>query len=160
MRRIADIAVHDLNGALVLAVEVKSRPSASVEWAARTARNMFAHGVLPDSPYFMLALPYGFYLWDNRKRPLLTRTAQDDDAPKPDYLIDAARALAPYLDDSAYSPLNLSKEGLVLLIEAWLDDLTDSDFTKETAPSDLRWLFDSGLYAAIKKGLLTTEAVL
>ena len=160
MRRIADIAVYDLEGALVLAVEVNSRPSVSTEWASRTARNMFAHGVIPHSPYFMLALPYSFYLWDNRKRPLLARTTQDDEAPKPDYLIDAARALAPYLDDSSYPLSDLSEQGLLLLIEAWLDDLINSDFTKESAPSDLHWLFDSGLYVAIKKGYLATESVL
>ena len=28
-------------------------------------RNMFAHGLMPTAPYFLLALPDAFYLWEN-----------------------------------------------------------------------------------------------
>ncbi len=159
MRRITDIAVYSPAGTLSLAVEVKTRPGASRTWAASTLRNLIVHGALPDVPYFMLALPDRFYLW---KRPRSTASDAYDSSGygvEPDYEIDAARALSPYLE-SVRTPLNdMSERGLELLVASWLSELMNTELSRDTAPPDLRWLFDSGLYEVIKKGSVATEAV-
>ncbi len=62
MEKRADIVVHGPDGSLQLVVEVKNRPDASADWAARMFRNMMAHSVMPNAPFFMLALPSTFYL--------------------------------------------------------------------------------------------------
>lgn len=151
--------VYATDGSLQLAVEVKSRPGASVEWAAQMVRNMAAHGALPEAPYFLLALPDFFYLWVNQglsSADLLP----GQESPEPAYKIDATRALSPYLDGSPVVELvGLSEQGLELLVAAWLTDLINSEISIETAPIELRPIFDSGLYDAIKKGSLATEAL-
>jgi len=154
----ADIAVYSPDGDLRLAVEVKARPGASRAWAASTLRNLLAHEALPKVPYFMLALPDRFYLW---KSPRFAPYGGHDlrDGIEPDYEIDTARALSHYLDGVRTPLHHLSGQGLELLVASWLSELMNSELTRETAPPDLRWLFDSGLYDAIKKGSVATEAV-
>lgn len=154
-----DIAVYSPDGDLRLAVEVKARPGASRLWAASTLRNLMVHGALPEVPYFMLALPDRFYLW---KHPRFAANGDRDPKPgdaEPEHEIDAARALSHYLE-SVMTPLHeMSEQGLELLVASWLSELMNTELSKESAPPDLRWLFDSGLYEAIKKGSVATEAV-
>ncbi len=159
MARRTDIAVYSPDGVLSLAVEVKARPRASKAWAASTLRNLIVHGALPEVPYFMLALSDRFYLW---KDPHFAPYGDRDlipDGIEPDHEIDAARALSHYLE-SVRTPLDeISEKGLELLVASWLSELMNTELSREKAPPDMRWLFDSGLYDAIKKGSVATEAV-
>ncbi len=160
MEKRADIAVYAPDGSLQLVVEVKNRPGASADWAARMFRNMTVHSAMPNTPFFMLALPDVFYLWDNRRSPFPHKPRSVEDGFSPDYEIDAVRALAPYLDEPSASLYDLSEQGLELLVASWLTSLLNSDLTRDTAGPELYWLFDSGFYDAAKKGSLATEAVL
>lgn len=160
MARRTDIAVYSPDGVLRLAVEVKARAGASRAWAASTLRNLLVHGALPEVPYFMLALPDRFYLW---KAPHFAPHGDRDFIPdrsiEPDYEIDAAGALSHYLDGVSTPLHDLSENSLELLVASWLSELLNSELSQETAPPELRWLFDSGLYDTIKKGSVATEAV-
>ena len=57
MKQYADIFAFDRDGQLVLIAEAKSKRGTSINWAAKMRRNMFAHGLMPNAPYFLLALP-------------------------------------------------------------------------------------------------------
>jgi hypothetical protein len=145
----ADIAVYGLDRRLQLVVEVKNRLNASVEWATRMRENLLSYSAIPNAPYFLLALPDFFYLW---KEAASTTDGQ------PDYKIEAKEALSSYVDESI-RPLNdVSKYGLEILVASWLDGLVNSELTKDTSDPSLHWLFDSGLYEAIKNGSVDVEA--
>jgi hypothetical protein len=59
----SDIAVLNRRGEPVLLVEVKNRTGTSKDWAAKLRRNIMAHGLSPNAPYFLVATPEHFYLW-------------------------------------------------------------------------------------------------
>lgn len=150
MIKVADIAVYSADGKLQLIVEVKNRGNPTTEWAATMRRNLYAHSVIPLSPFFLLALPERFYLWKQSNPPA--------GATLPDYEIDAVPILARYIDSSAISVNNLSEYGLELVVTSWLNDLCNRDLTQELASRDELWLFDSGLIEAIRNGSVHTEA--
>jgi hypothetical protein len=105
--------------------------------------------MLPNAPYFLLALSDFFYLW---------KDAASIVEAQPDYKIEAREALSSYIDEST-QPLNdISGYGLELLVASWLEGFVNSELTKDTADPSLRWLFDSGLYEAIKNGSVAVEA--
>ncbi len=148
----ADIAVHDADGQLQLVVEVKNRSGTSAEWAIQMRRNLLIHGLVSHSPYFLLALPDTFYLW--KPHP------QHDFETPPDYRIDAVDAFA--LTDYGTTQLlgdidQFGHDSLELLVASWLEYLTWADIKQDNARPGPSWLFDSGLYQAIKNGTVTTE---
>lgn len=158
IRRRADVAVYGRDGLLRLEVEVKTRPGASPEWAARLLRNMLVHEAPPFAPHFMLALPDKIYLWD--LRGLSLDSGFFENGIKPDYGIDAARALGPYIDGGPSSLHGLGEDGLELVVASWLTDLLNSDLSGEKDEPDARWLLESGLYEEVKGGSVATEALL
>lgn len=158
IKKVADIAVYAPDNTLKLVVEVKNRPGASSRWAARMLRNLLVHGMIADAPYYLLALPDVFYLWKNPNLSAPNSRDYNGDEVEPDFEIDAAEALAPYLERTPFSPDDVSEYGLELLISSWLTDLVDDPgLSKGTAAPDLGWLFDSGLYEAIRGGRVATE---
>lgn len=148
MSQQADFEVYSPDGRLQLLAEVKSRNGADADWAAQMRRNLFAHLAVPNAPFFLLALPDRFYLW---KQP----PAKPEITP-PDYEIDATPIVAAYTDDLKRQ---LSSYGLELIVYSWLNNLINADLTKETAEPQEVWLFDSGLYQAIKGGSVETAAI-
>jgi hypothetical protein len=146
----SDIAVYSSDNKLQLVVEVKNKKGATPEWATKMRKNLLAHSLLPDSPYFLLALPDRFYLWKN--------TGLSVDTKSPDYMEDSKMVLESYLHNSSYRLDTMSEYGLVLIINAWLDKLVNANLDLETARPQESWLFDSGLYDAIKRGHVKTEA--
>lgn len=157
-RRIADVAVYGTDGSLQLEVEVKSRPGASTEWAAKMLRNMVVHEAVPTAPYFMLVLPDVTYLWQVQNLLRRPDNSWVETGIEPDYEFDTAQALGPYVDGSYDTLVGLSDEGLELLVASWLTDLMNSDLSGKEAGTDLHWFFDSGLCHAVKKGSVATEA--
>ena len=145
-----DISVYSPDNRLQLVVEVKRKKGATPEWAAKMRRNLFIHSVVPYSPYFLLALPDHFYLWKNTGSPI--------DMKSPDYIADSKPILEPYLNNSSYYLDTMSEYGLELIINSWLNKLVNANLTRETASPQEAWLFDSGLYDAIKRGYVKTEA--
>ena len=146
----ADVAVYGSDGQLQLVVEVKARPGASAEWAIHLRRNLLSDAVIPLVPYFLLALPDCFYLW--------TDAASVNHEAKPDYQIEAAELLAPYVDQTIPPLDEISGYGLELIVASWLEGVVYADLQRETVGPNLQWLFDSGLYEAITHGSVAIEA--
>ena len=149
MRR-ADVAVYSPDGNLQLVVEIKNRPDASAEWVTQMRRNLLLHAVIPPSPYFLLVLPDFFCLWKDAM--FINELAP------PAYHIKAAEVLASYLDPSTQSLTNLTEYSLELLVTSWLEDLVGTELRRDTVGPHLQWLFDSGLYEAIRHGSVMVEA--
>lgn len=147
-----DVAVYSADGKLQLVVEIKSRPGASAEWAIRMRRNLLSHAVIPQAPYFLLALPDFFYLW--------TDAESVGNLAAPDYQIEASEVLAPYLSQATQSLDKLSGYGLELIVTSWLEDVVHAELRRETVGPNLQWLLDSGLYEAIRHGSLAIEATI
>jgi hypothetical protein len=70
IRERVDLMAYDVQGRPTLAVEVKNKRGTSRAWAAQLRRNMLAHGQLPETAFFLLALPDRFYLWKNTSNQL------------------------------------------------------------------------------------------
>jgi hypothetical protein len=113
-------------------------------------RNLLVHDVIPLSPYFLLVLPDFFYLW--------TDAVSVHELAPPAYQIKAAEVLAPYLDQSTQALKDLSEYSLELLVTSWLEDLVGTELRRDKVGPYLQWLFDSGLYEAIRHGSVTIEA--
>lgn len=145
-----DISVYSEDNTLQLVVEVKNKKGATPEWAANMRKNLFAISLLPYSPYFLLALPDYFYLWKN--------SGSTVDVKLPDYKADSKSILESYLNNSSHDLDTMSEYGLELIINSWLNKLINANITRETAKPQEAWLFDSGLYEAIKHGYVKTEA--
>jgi hypothetical protein len=148
MATTADIVVNDAQETPQLIVEAKRRVPASREWAAKMRRNMFAHMVLPRTPFFLLALPERFFLWKN---------APPMETTPPDYEIDTQQVLQPYLAKLQTSLSALSENGFELLIRSWLEDVVNSPPDSARLGQANRWLVESGLYEAIRQGSIKAE---
>ncbi len=148
IRRV-DIAVYNPDRELQLVVEIKNKLGASAAWVTRMRHNLLAHSFIPHVPYFLLVLPDFFYLW--------TDATPVNNLAKPDYKIEAAKILAPYLKPTQ-SLNNLSGYGLELLMTSWLEDIVRTDLQRDAIGPNLQWLFDSGLYEAITRGSIAIEA--
>lgn len=139
-----DIEVYDQDGQLALAVEVKGKTNVTPEWASRLRRNILAHDIYPDPPYFLMAFPDQFFLWSKAKRP--------EDGGKPHFVIDARPILQPYLRqvDSG----SLSGQSLELILISWLSHLIHMGKVANESPEVEKWLKTSGLLDAISGGKL------
>jgi len=147
MKASADIVVFSPDNQPQLIVEVKGGRGATDEWAAKMRRNLVVYGVIPKAKFFLLALPEYFYLWrDNASTELVPA----------DFKVRVVEALAPY---AGGIPLEaLGEDSFELVVSSWLSDLISSELTQDAAGPKLRWLFDSGLYEAIKHGSLEIES--
>ncbi len=155
----ADAAVYNSEGKLVLVVETKSRFDVTQRWAARTFRNLYAVGSVPDVPYFLLALPDAFYLWRDPGRKALETFVKDDrEEVPPDCAVPAWETIRPYLGRKDVSPNEVGTYSMGMIVNAFVADLLNSDLSRESAPDHLLWLFDSGLYEAIRGGSLALSA--
>lgn len=150
MRRfITDIAVYGQNGQLQLLVEVKSKHSgSSPEWAAKLVRNMYAHGQLPQVPFFLLVLPDYFYLWKDIKKT--------DEPTQPHYRGDAYPLLGTYFESSKVSMAHVTEQSLELAVSMWLEKLVRGYYDPSGSASGM-WLYDSGLLDTIKNGSVRVE---
>ena len=147
-----DIAVRSADGRLQLVIEVKNRAGADAAWAAETRRNLALHPAIAAAPFFLLALPDHFYLWHNVSHP--------QDLVMPDYDVDPAPLLAPYVGEGLHVLVGLSGAGLRLAVSAWISGLVSFGLDQDLMPLHYQWLLDSGLYDAIKGGTASVQALL
>lgn len=157
-----DAQVVDREGKTVLVAEAKSRFDTTGSWAAGTFRNLYAHGSLPDVPYFLLALPDAFYLWLEPSKKATrafmegNRTVLGESKVAPDYSVPAWETVRPYLGHPGGrepDPHEVSSYAMGMVLGAFLADVMNArNLTPENAPSELQWLFDSGLYDAMRGG--------
>jgi hypothetical protein len=140
-RPTADFVVETPGRGIQLVVEARNTSAPSPEWAARFMRNLFAHAEIPASEYFLLALRNHLYLW-HRPRP---------ETEKPDFEVDTAAALQPYLRNLHFPLDALSESSFELLVHAWLSDLVAGAITE---PESSGWLKESGLSDSIRNGTI------
>lgn len=146
-----DLAVYNKDGQLVLVVQVKGKLNASTQWASQLRSNILAHGIYPKAPYFLMVFPDKFYLWANVDAQL--------DMSEPTYAVDARAIIQPYLDKAGITPgQKISSQSLELIVASWLSRIIYSDQPLAETDEQLRWLIDSGLYAAIAGGSFEREA--
>ena len=150
MRFQADMAIYDKAGQLALVVEAKNKLDTTSDWAARMRRNLLAHGLMPNTRFFLLALPDRFYLWKD--------AGVIPEIGPPHYEIDPKPLLRPYYNDT--DPLNglLTGASFELVVSSWLNTLLQTDIL----PAELQeqeWLVESGLFEAIKSGHLAAQVV-
>lgn len=159
IERRADVAVYSTDGRLQLVVEVKKRPAAKISgsWATTIHRNLLTHSGVPNAPYFLLAVPPDhLFLWKKSDSTNHQRNA--------DYEIEAKRLFEKHPDNlfvglpQPPSSSQAFNEHFYLeqLVSFWLEDLVKS----EPSPDDpsYKWLYESGLYGAIKGGSVVMEA--
>jgi hypothetical protein len=153
IERRADVAVYSPDNRLQLVVEVKKTPRTQAnlkEWATKVRRNLMAHSGIPNSAYFLLAVfPDSLFLWKNSD-PFDLEKAPDYEERVPD-------TLKAYFDELPSSPDNASEDHLVMVTTSWLKDLAKSARSKD--PS-FQWVYDSGLYDAIKNGSVVMQAAI
>lgn len=144
-----DLVGYDSDNQLALVVEVKKKQNASLDWATQLRRNILAHGTLPNTPFFLLALPDRFFLWKNGDK--------NHETSDPAYTIDAKPVLMPYLERAGVKAEQISHQSLEIIIAAWLSELAQKEPNQLDASE--RWLVESGLYAALVGGRLEHEVV-
>jgi hypothetical protein len=150
MLKLADIAVYSPDNRLQLIAEVKGKTGATPEWAAQMRRNLLAHSSIPPVRFFLLATPEHFYFWKDGSDSL--------EAKPPDSVVDARHIVDPYIKNTRISREQMSDSSLQLILTSWLSFLVNSKLTAESVPPSEKWLFDSGLYEAIRHGSIETEA--
>jgi hypothetical protein len=135
-----DFVVESPDRQVQLVVEAKTKAGASEQWAARMRRNLVVHGTVPLAPYFLLALPTHFFLWQRAGAPEAL----------PDFDVDPRDMLRPYFESKSSQLDELSEESFELVVRAWLDDLVRRPRVVETPQTS--WLFRSGLLESIRHG--------
>lgn len=144
-----DFVAYDMNGAVVLLAETKSRRGTSESWAAKLRRNMLSHGSLPRSQYFLIATPERMYGW--RQENL---TSNED---PPQFTVDAEKALKPYFAKLHQDPATISPRGFELLMLTWLMDIAKSGKSTQDDPS-LHSLSESGLLLSLREAEIEMNA--
>jgi hypothetical protein len=145
----ADIVVYAPDRHLVLAVEIKETRQASAKEAAALRHRLLAHGLLPDSAFFLLVYPSTLFLW-RRETPA---------ADPPDYVA----STIPVLNDTELNiagddDTHLRKGGLQLRVFAWLSVLASDLRGADPKSEPEKMLIDSGVYDQLRHGDVRFEA--
>lgn len=144
----ADLSLYDANGRLTALAEVKNRTGTSGQWAAKTRRNLLAHGFGWGTGFFLLVTPDRLYAW---------KDAGDDPVEvPPTYEADIATTFATYLKDAGLPPDQVSGPAFELVVAAWLGDLMRTSNAVEEG--DQNWLDESGFREAVKNGHVELES--
>ncbi len=150
MHRRADVVAYNPDGQIALLVEVKSRTGTSRSWATRLWQNLLAHGIAPNAPYVLVALPDRFYLWKNAgNTPALV---------EPTYELAAQPFLAPYYEKARVAPGDLSHESFELIVASWLNELASLGISPNVPEDQQKLLLESGLPDALRGGSVALEA--
>lgn len=151
MGSIADLALYDRSGRLAAIAEVKNKLGTSREWAARTRRNILAHGHGYSADFFLLVTPDRVYVW---------KGADTEPVPAPPtYEADTGPGFAPYFERAGLDPHDVSGQAFELLVGAWLSDVIRSEEAMGKPSDDQNWLAKSGFRNAVKGGHVEYETV-
>lgn len=147
-----DFIAYDQTGRAVLVAEVKRRLGTSEQWAADFRRNMLAHGALPQTPFFLIATPERMYFWKQDQQ------GHPDD--RPNFTLDAVKALQPYLDKLGKSASAVGGQALELIVSSWLSDIAAAPpATYGSQDPSTRWLRESGLLGSLAAGRIELNPV-
>jgi hypothetical protein len=136
--------VIEKRGVPILAVEARNVVSPSSEYAAEFLQNILAHGDIPKSEYFLLALRNRLYLWRDPTAPVSL----------PDFEGDTSDALEPYLVRLRRPLDKLSQSGFEMLIQSWVGELVMGILPNGGYQN---WLVDSGVAVAVRDGYIRTN---
>lgn len=140
-----DILIRSAEGNPIAVVEVKNQQNLSRDVATKLRRNMVAHGLLPQIPYFLLTSQDVGYLWKEPKQVSL-------DAP-PTYEFPMDKVVARYLKREPGQRLHGAELELVVL--QWLTDLALG--TQKVVEEPEKTLALSGFNESIKGATVLTE---
>ena len=150
MRQYADIVAFDKNGQLTLIAEVKNKWGTSNDWATKMRRNMFSHGLMPHAPFFLLALPDVFYLWNG--------AISTPDLIEPNLKVDPRPFLQSHYATSDNTIENLTGRSFELVVTSWLNQVLNTSNPQYLTDNHQEWLISSGLFGKIVGGHLELEA--
>jgi hypothetical protein len=150
MPALNDIAVLSSAGWPALIVECKGGNEVSAEGAARFRRNLLAHELVPDVPFYMLAYPNYLYLWKRESAP----------DSLPDFQAPSASILKDYAPRLSTHPSNVQGSSLELVMLSWLSDLAAGIRGPNPTFAAEQMLLDSGLYKIIRDGKVTSRLAL
>ncbi len=142
-----DLTITNSENLIVLVAEVKTKLSATSEWAIKLRRNILAHGIFPNAPFFLIVLPDRLYIWRN--------SGSNPDLVTPTYIIDALTFFQPYFEQAGVTAENVSEATFELIVSSWFGELIHK--TRHELGSSQQWLLESGLYDAIVGGRLDYE---
>ena len=148
MRDRHDIAGYSPDRKLVLIADVKAGKKTSEENASFFRRNLLAHGLLSEVPYFLLAYKTQFFLWKGVRGP---------DA-RPDYQAAAKPVLEKYLGKIAEDERGPGSEGLEIAVKSWLSELASGIQVPAAQSAPDQMLVESGLYDCLKGGEVHSES--
>lgn len=149
MSPVADLVAYNLNGQVTLVAEAKSKTDTSRDWAVRMRRNMLAHGLVPDSPFFLLALPDKLYLWkDAGNAPELIL---------PTYEIDGTPFFQSYYKRAGIRLEDLNNQSFELIVTSWLNEVMQFGLPKEIPAKYRRLIQESGLLEALRGGTVAIQ---
>jgi hypothetical protein len=146
-----DIAVFSKDRRPILAVEVKDgRMYSTIESAAGLRRNLMAHHLLPNVPFFMLATPIQIFLW----------VGDATSRANPNYWAGAGPVLDAYGSRHTSRKNPLRGGALEIVVFSWLSDIAGGTRAPSADSAVNRMLLDSGLYEQIQGGSAEFEVQL
>lgn len=146
----ADIAIYDRHGQLTAIAEIKNILGTTGEWAARTRRNILAHGGWLGAQFLLFITRDRLYMWKN---------AGADPVPvQPNYDVDSRLELVPYFNRAGLDPSKVSRPAFESLVGDWLNDLTLPHAAPRQLVEGSDWLVRSGFLSAVKGGRIAYDA--
>ena len=142
-----DILIQSPQGNSIAVVEVKNRQNLSRDVATAFRRNMLAHGLLSQTPYFLLTSQDIGFLWKEAKE-------ENFDA-LPDYEFSMDKVVSRYIKQK--SGERLYEPVLDLVVFQWLLDLTMG--TQKSLEEPERTLALAGFNESIKGAKIITEEI-
>jgi hypothetical protein len=138
-----DLVAYNRNKQMTLIAEFKSAQEIDAKWVTEYRDNLLTYADLPSVPFFLVAMPEKGYLWHNNN--------QENNIP-PTHIIN----LIPIL--KSHSQQRLNKTNLEMFFTAWLFQRIHQPI--EEIPTEERWIIDTGLYEAIKGGIIEEDGLL
>ncbi len=137
-----DLIAYDDCGRILLLGEIKSRVGTSGEWAARFRRNMLAHGVLPQAPFFLIATPERMYFWKQEQLGIAEEPRG--------YTVDATKEFKPYLEKLSQTRQAVGERAQELMVFSWSKDIARTGDERAQHDPSLKWLAESGLIDSLE----------
>jgi hypothetical protein len=141
-----DFIVESPEYTIQLAAEAKALRNLTSGDAAQLRRNLLAHGTAPPANFFLLLSPEHFYLWKDGKTV---------DVLPPDYTIEAPPILQRKTGEVPVA--RLTSISFEMVAFSWLDEVIHCPTKDQAAEIAGTWIVESGLYDAIRNGVLKTE---
>jgi hypothetical protein len=146
-----DLIAYDERGQALLLVLVKGRHDTSAVWAAKYRRNLLSHDTLPAAPFFLIATPERMYFWRQQN--------QGAEEELPQFTLDPTNELKPYFERTGIAPETVGGEPWELIVYFWLIDIAENGQSRAREDPSLRWLSESGLLEALRKGRIEAGEV-